>query len=189
MNRVIFFLGAGVGFVLGARAGHERYRQIQQLSRNIASSAPVQRGLASTQRAIDNATPRVSQATSQLGSEGGQAGRLVLGRAGESAQQLAQTVVGGTRDLAERFTTQAEDLQSKVTLTAEDLRRRSEELRAYSTEQLEEMRNRIDEEITRSREATSDGFVRFGAAREDALETWEDGEDDDMVSPAEDDGK
>lgn len=184
MNRVIFVLGAGIGFVLGARAGHERYRQIQRASRTVASSSPVQWSLAGAQRAFDAATPRVAATARQLGTESGQATRLIVGRVGEGTQHLAQTVVGNTRDLAERFTSQAEDLQSKVTLTAEDLRRRSDELRQYSTEQLEEMRTRIDEEIERSREATSDGFVRFGTAREDALETWEHDEDDDMVAPS-----
>jgi hypothetical protein len=40
--RIVFITGLGVGFVLGARAGRERYEQLQTLARKVADSPAVQ---------------------------------------------------------------------------------------------------------------------------------------------------
>lgn len=40
--RATFFIGAAVGYVLGSRAGRERYEQIKRLSRRIAQNPTVQ---------------------------------------------------------------------------------------------------------------------------------------------------
>ena len=42
MAKLSFLLGAGVGYVLGARAGTQRYEQIKALSARVWSSDPVQ---------------------------------------------------------------------------------------------------------------------------------------------------
>jgi hypothetical protein len=38
---MVFIIGVGVGFVLGARAGRERYEQLQKLARKAAASPAV----------------------------------------------------------------------------------------------------------------------------------------------------
>ena len=40
--RIAFLVGLAVGFILGARAGRERYEQIKQLSRRVADSPAAQ---------------------------------------------------------------------------------------------------------------------------------------------------
>jgi len=40
--KIPFLLGAAVGYVLGSRAGHERYEQIVRLARKVAGSQVVQ---------------------------------------------------------------------------------------------------------------------------------------------------
>lgn len=42
MGKLSFFAGAAVGYVLGARAGVQRYEQIKELSNKVWSSDPVQ---------------------------------------------------------------------------------------------------------------------------------------------------
>ncbi len=42
MYRVVFLTGAAVGYVLGARAGRERFEQIKRLSRRVAENPTVQ---------------------------------------------------------------------------------------------------------------------------------------------------
>jgi hypothetical protein len=47
--RMVFIAGVGVGFVLGARAGRERYEQLQKLARQVADSPAVQQAAAALQ--------------------------------------------------------------------------------------------------------------------------------------------
>ena len=47
--RVVFIAGLGVGFVLGARAGRERYEQLRRMARKVADSPAVQQAAAALQ--------------------------------------------------------------------------------------------------------------------------------------------
>jgi hypothetical protein len=47
--RIVFIAGLGVGFVLGARAGRERYEQLRKLARKMADSPAVQQAAAALQ--------------------------------------------------------------------------------------------------------------------------------------------
>jgi hypothetical protein len=72
--RVTFFAGLAAGFVMGARAGQERYEQMKKLARRAADSPAVQQaagaaaaqatGLAKTARA--RVTAKVQQRTPGL---------------------------------------------------------------------------------------------------------------------------
>lgn len=44
-GKIAFVLGAAVGYVLGTRAGRERYEQIRHGARKVWDSEPVQRGV------------------------------------------------------------------------------------------------------------------------------------------------
>jgi hypothetical protein len=54
-----FLVGFGAGYVLGAKAGHDRYDQLQRLYENLLSSPGFQQA---TGRAREAATTGVSQA-------------------------------------------------------------------------------------------------------------------------------
>ena len=47
--RYVFIAGLGTGFVLGARAGRERYDQLSKLARRVADSPAVQQAAAALQ--------------------------------------------------------------------------------------------------------------------------------------------
>ncbi len=49
MRRIIFMAGLAVGFMLGARAGRERYEQLMRLARKAADSPAVQQAAAAAQ--------------------------------------------------------------------------------------------------------------------------------------------
>ncbi|UOR01712.1 YtxH domain-containing protein [Leucobacter allii] len=44
-GKIAFVLGAAVGYVLGTRAGRERYEQIKRGAQSLWNTAPVQRGV------------------------------------------------------------------------------------------------------------------------------------------------
>ena len=74
--RFVFFTGLGIGFVLGTRAGRERYEQMRKLARKLADSPAVQQAAGALQ----------AQAASYARAAGGK----VAGRAG-----AARAKVGG----------------------------------------------------------------------------------------------
>ena len=47
--RLVFFTGLGIGFVLGARAGRERYEQLRKLARKTWDSPAVQQAAGALQ--------------------------------------------------------------------------------------------------------------------------------------------
>jgi len=47
--RLVFIIGLGIGFVLGARAGRERYEQLRKLARRVADSPAFQQAAGAAQ--------------------------------------------------------------------------------------------------------------------------------------------
>lgn len=79
-NRTLFVAGGLVGYVLGARAGRERYEQIVRLARRIANLGPVQ-----------HATDTASQQASNLADSAKHAmGERVSAALAEGRQKIAE---------------------------------------------------------------------------------------------------
>lgn len=66
VKRVLFVAGLGVGYVLGARAGRERYEQIVRLTRRAAASAPAQRAGDFAREQLDSASESIARLTGEL---------------------------------------------------------------------------------------------------------------------------
>lgn len=66
-TRVAFLAGAALGYVMGARAGRERYEQIKQFSQRVSESPRVQEAAgvlrAQAGELADNARQRVQEKT------------------------------------------------------------------------------------------------------------------------------
>lgn len=56
--KLSFLAGAAVGYVLGARAGRERYEQIVRVARRVAGSQTVQSTAGVVQAQVDTVTHR-----------------------------------------------------------------------------------------------------------------------------------
>lgn len=52
-GKIAFVLGAAVGYVLGTRAGRERYEQIKRGAQTVWNTPPVQRGVEAVRGAVD----------------------------------------------------------------------------------------------------------------------------------------
>jgi hypothetical protein len=63
-SRTVFLAGGIVGYVLGARAGRERYEQIAAMARRIANMPPVQHA---TEAAATQATQLADSAKQAMG--------------------------------------------------------------------------------------------------------------------------
>jgi hypothetical protein len=104
--RVVFFAGLGIGFVIGTRAGRERYEQLRRLARKVADNPSVQQAAGVLQ----------AQAAGYAKTAGGK----VADRAGAARQGVQRPTVrrrewpvrsgaGGNGHPARRLTTAAPD--------------------------------------------------------------------------------
>jgi hypothetical protein len=83
--KLSFLLGGAVGYVLGARAGRERYEAIVRSARRVAGSQTIQSAAGVLQAQVDEITVRVRE--------------VVVSRlsAGTPPQQPVQSANGGRR--------------------------------------------------------------------------------------------
>ena len=54
IRKLSFFVGLGAGYVLGAKAGEERYRQIMTKARELAGMPAVQEATAKAKEAVES---------------------------------------------------------------------------------------------------------------------------------------
>lgn len=66
-GKVAFVFGAAVGYVLGTRAGRERYAQIKRGAQTIWETAPVQRGVGLVREAAQQRVDTVKAAAMRAG--------------------------------------------------------------------------------------------------------------------------
>ena len=88
--RVSFLTGLAAGYVLGARAGRERYEQIKRLSRTVAENPAVQQAASTVQAQTASA---LSAASARLREKAG--GRVP--RLAAAAREKVETHVPGLR--------------------------------------------------------------------------------------------
>jgi hypothetical protein len=78
LNRITFLAGIGVGYVLGAQAGRERYEQLKQLARKAAENPSLQQtagalqaqAQATAKTAADKATSGMRKGASRVTKRG-----------------------------------------------------------------------------------------------------------------------
>ncbi len=87
-GKIAFLLGAAVGYVLGTRAGRERYEQIKRGAQRIWNTEPVQRGVHVVRDAVDERADEVKQVARKLGSQ-------LLGKLSEQAAGKPPAPEGG----------------------------------------------------------------------------------------------
>ncbi len=76
MGKLLFVVGFGTGYVLGARAGRKRYEQIRARARSVWSSEPVQaRVTDATELVRNHAAPFVADRVAEVASTVGSAVR------------------------------------------------------------------------------------------------------------------
>lgn len=99
MKRLMFVVGAGIGFVLGARAGRERYEQIKRAATTAAESAPAQRALDLAQRGTDAATDQLAK---------------LSGRVSETSREFESKMVHTAEELREELRRRTEDAKTSL---------------------------------------------------------------------------
>jgi hypothetical protein len=86
MRRLIFVAGVGVGYVLGSRAGRERYEQLRTRAQQAWGRDDVQEKVQAATQAVKEQAPAVAEK---------------LGQTTKAATQAVKERVGGSEDLPE----------------------------------------------------------------------------------------
>ena len=68
-GKIAFVLGAAVGYVLGTRAGRERYEQIKRGAQNVWNTEPVQRGVGAVRGAAQGKVDELKASVVRAGKE------------------------------------------------------------------------------------------------------------------------
>jgi hypothetical protein len=64
-GRLGFFIGFGAGYVLGAKAGNERYEQLRRLYDNLVSSPGFQQATGAAKNAVGSGLEQAKEAASE----------------------------------------------------------------------------------------------------------------------------
>lgn len=68
-GKIAFVLGATVGYVLGTRAGRERYEQIKRGAKAVWETPPVQNGVGAVKGAVGDRVEAVQRAAIRAGKD------------------------------------------------------------------------------------------------------------------------
>ena len=95
----VLAIGA-VGYVLGSRAGRERYEQIKSQATKVWNKPVVQDAADNVEQAVKSTASDVG---SKLAGAASDAGSKVAGKASEAGSKVAQKVKGGEDDPADEI--------------------------------------------------------------------------------------
>jgi hypothetical protein len=109
-RKLMFVAGLGIGYVLGARAGRERYDKLVSAANNLWTS------------------PRVAKARAEVETYARQQAPIIAEKAQAAAKAAPGVVADGARktaavakDVADKTSTAAKDLADRSTTTAKDV--------------------------------------------------------------------
>jgi hypothetical protein len=104
-GKLLFVAGLAVGYVLGTRAGRQRYEQIKLAAKNVWESEPVQWAAGQAQDAVsDVADKAVAQARKVIAQVSGENASTVA-RASATRKPTAEPAVRGTSPMTGPITT------------------------------------------------------------------------------------
>lgn len=178
-------LGIAIGYVIGARAGRERYDQMKSTATELWESPRVTKARTSVEdyartqgpilrdkaEAVAKAMPgfvtttakEVTETAREVAESAKGTAKEFAETAKTSAKDLAETAKGSAKDIADRASTSARDVVGRVTHTASDVR-------DNATHTAAELRERGESAIDRA-------FTTAGKARDEALAPLDDEDD------------
>jgi hypothetical protein len=120
-GKLLFVAGLAVGYILGTRAGRQRYEQIKLAAKNVWESEPVQWAAGQAQDAVaDVADKAVAQARKVIAQVSGETPATVTRTTSASATRkpTAEPAVRGTSPLTGPITTIKPDAAAAARATA-----------------------------------------------------------------------
>jgi hypothetical protein len=118
-GKLLFVAGLALGYVLGTRAGRQRYEQIKLAARNVWESEPVQWAAGQAQDAVaDVADKAVAQARKVIAQVSGESARPTRRTAPATVRPTAEPAVRGTSPMTGPISTITPDVAAAKRATA-----------------------------------------------------------------------
>jgi hypothetical protein len=118
-GKLLFVAGLALGYVLGTRAGRQRYEQIKLAARNVWESEPVQWAAGQAQEAVaDVADKAVAQARKVISQVSGESARPTRRIAPAPIRPTAEPAVRGTSPMTGPISTIEPDVAAAKRATA-----------------------------------------------------------------------
>lgn len=94
-GKIAFVLGAAVGYVLGSRAGRQRYEQIKRGAQTLWETSPVQQGVGVVRDALDDCADEIKAYMRRASSDAFTAfARRASGQTGSARDNSSETANG-----------------------------------------------------------------------------------------------
>jgi hypothetical protein len=183
--KLLFIVGLGVGYVLGARAGRPRYEQIKAKATEAWEDPRVQKVVSETQEFVKENAPIVQEKVVE-GTKAAAAGiHNAAARTSVLAKDVSEKVAVTTKEVSEKVAATSKDVSERVAKTS---RQASKKARTASrkvakaaqdasenvSKTAREVRDRI---VDRGEEVVDGVIIAAGNARDQALDV-ESGDDD-----------
>lgn len=120
-GKLLFVAGLAVGYILGTRAGRQRYEQIKLAARNVWESEPVQWAAGQAQEAVaDVADKAVAQARKVIAQVSGESATAASRATASPATRkpTAEPALRGTSPMTGPITTMKPDVAAAARATA-----------------------------------------------------------------------
>ena len=176
--KLLFIVGLGVGYILGARAGRPRYEQLKAKATEAWGDPRVQKVVTETQDFVKENAP-IIQDKVVAGSRAAVTGvQDVAVRASEIAKDVSGKVADTTKDVSAKVADTTKDLSELVAKSSRDASRRAKaaskkiakaakEASATVTKKAKVVRDTI---VDRGEEVVDGVIIAAGQARDEALD-------------------
>lgn len=177
--KLLFLVGLGVGYVLGARAGRPRYEQIKAKATEAWEDPRVQKVVTETQDFVKETAPIVQDkvvAGTKAAAAGAQDAAV---RATEFAKDVSGRVAETTKTVSGRVAETSKDVTGKVAKSSREatkmakkasrkVAKTAQEASTTVAKTAKEMRDKI---VDRGEEVVDGVVIAVGTARDDALDS------------------
>lgn len=166
--KILFIVGLGVGYVLGARAGRPRYEQIRAKATEAWENPRVQKAVSETQGFVKENAPIV-QEKMMTGTKAAVAGAQdVAVRTTEIAKDVSGKVAHTARDVSDSVAQSSKDASKLAKKASRKVAKTAKEASSNVSKTAKEVRDRI---IDRGEEVVDGVIIAAGTARDAALDT------------------
>lgn len=171
--KLLFIVGLGVGYVLGARAGRPRFEQIKARATEAWEDRRVQKVVSETQSFVKENAP-IAQEKVVAGSKAAFAGAQQSAlRASEIAKDVSGKVAETTHVVSDRVAQSSKNATKKAKIASRKVTKAAQDASATVTKKAKVVRDRI---VDRGEGVVDGVIISAGQARDEALDLERDDE-------------
>jgi hypothetical protein len=175
--KILFIVGLGLGYVLGARAGRPRYEQIKSKATEAWEDPRVQKVVTDTQEFVKENAPRVQEkvvtgtkaavaSAQDTAARASAVAKDVSGKLVETTKDVSDKIVDTTKDVSATVAKSSKRASKKARETSKKVSQAAHEASDTVSKTVKTVRDRI---IDRGEDVVDGAIIAVGRARGEAL--------------------